>query len=504
MPAYAGSSAPSAFKVGSQDCTALYVGSTLVWSAAPTQTTYATETYTSNWAQWTAINTGGSNSIASNVGTLTGPTNNSSGATGYQTRRMILSAAGAQADMSAYVEFRFTSLQEQYLDIGIRAQNVTGQANPKGVYASFYPAAASTDQNYSLSDSDGQYTANEIKSPLAYVANAWYACKIRIKGKRVSVKVWNLSTGEKFGYDLWNSNGSIQGATGYLSLGITNGYNTTGLAQFRNITVKSYLDEAGDTTPSQDTMPTASTVTSSNHTWTLSASNDFTTNVAEGGFRTAYPGIASYTEEQGDTASSVTGGKYSTNKTVSVVNNVLTVNQRVISGTPYGAMILADNYAAHQYGRAQFRARQTDVAGKGGFKFVPLWWPSSNDWADGEIDWPEADNGANFPRPATASYPATYKDPPNNQQRVFYPGIDVFADFDVSGWHVYTVDWAPDAISFYQDGRLVLRMTDTRGIPTKTMRFGFQMETWIGEGTVDPAAAGKVELDWFAIYNYTS
>lgn len=497
-----GTSTPSAVKLGSSDCSSIYLGTNLVWSSAPTQTTYGTESFT-NWTQWTAINTAGSASTASNVGTMVGPTNNSSGSTQYQTRRMIFSAAGARGDITAEVEFRFASLQEQYLDIGIHAQSSTGLANPKGPYASLYPAAASNDQNFSWSDSDGTYVENEQKFPLPYVAGAWYKAKIRVRGKRASVKIWNLANAEPFGYPAWSDQGIVQGATGYLSLGVTNGYNTTASVQFRNITVKSYLDENGDTTPYSTTVPTASTVVSSGRTWSLSSSNDFTTNVAEGGFRSAYPGVASYAEEQGDTETSKTGGKYSTNKTVSVVNSVLTVNQRIISGVPYGAMILADNYAAHLYGRAQFRSRQTDVAGLGGFKFVPLWWPSSNSWNDGEIDWPEADNGLT-PRPATASVPPTYKNPPTNDARRFYPEATVMADFDTTQWHVYTVDWAPDAISFYQDGNIVARMANPLGIPTTSMRFGFQMETWIGEGPVPAGAIGKVEVDWVAIYDLVS
>lgn len=462
-------------------------------TTAPVQTTYATETFATNWTQWSAINTGGSTGIASNVGTIAPPAAN------YQTARRILTAAGAQGDMTIYLEFSVPNLSEFYFDIGI-AQNATGLANPKGVYASFYPAAAANDQNFSIIDSDGTYTGVEQKFPLTYVANAWYGMKIRRRLGKVSVKVWNLTGSEPYGYAAWNSHGIEQGTTSYLSVGATSGYSNVGSLKLRNITVKSYIDELGDTTPSSDTMPTASSVSSGNHVWALSSTNDFPTNVAEGGFRTAYPSVATYTEEQGDTGTGVTGGKYSTNKTVSVVNGILTVNQRVISGTPYGAMILADNYGSHTYGRAQFRSRQTDVAGLGGFKFVPLWWPSSDVWNEGEIDWPEADHGGK-PRPASA-IPGSYNSTTGNMS--FYPVDSIYADYDTSGWHVYTVEWAPDAISFYQDGRIVQRMAITAGIPTKPMRFGFQAETWINEGTVPTAAVGKVELDWVVIYDLTS
>lgn len=462
---------------------------------------YGVENFTTAWTQWTPINNKGSASINSGVGSISGP-DNSGGSTQYQTRRVAFTAPGAKGDMLATLDFMFSSLQEQYMDIAIRAQSTANQDNPKGVFLSFYPGSG--EGVFSMSDSDGQYTANEVKHAMpldSYEANVWYTVKIRVRGKRVSAKIWRKDKqNEPYSYLAWSSQGSVQGTTGYLALGITNGYSTTGRANFRNIRLEAPADELGDTTQVSGTTPPPlyDTIVSSDRVWQASYVQDFPTSIAEGGFRTAYPSIASYTEEQGDTGSGVTGGRYSTNKTVSVVGGVLTVNQRVIGGVPYGAMILADNYQGHMYGRAVFRARQTDVAGKGGFKFVPLWWPVSNNWDDGEIDWPEADNGGT-PRPATASVPPTYQGEGND--RAFYPGIDVFADFDTSGWHEYAVDWSDSAITFYQDGRVVLRMQDPRGIPTTPMRFGFQMETWLGQGAVPAGAAGRVEIDWYAIYD---
>lgn len=457
------------------------------------------EDFTTNWDKWTQIsgtNTG-SYTATAGVGKLVPP------GTGYRTNRMTFDRQGDMPlwpNSELYVEFMFDKAEEQYLDIAVQASNTLfGKEYPVGGFVNFYPAG---DNTFSFVDSDGQYLNNEQKRPFTYAAGVWYAIRIKRRGKLTSMKAWNTANAEPKGFQFFNSATPATSGADYVSLGITSGYNTQGAVSFRNMAWTRYLDEPGyDISSAPDLIPTASTVTSSGHLWTMSFSTDFPTNVAEGGFRNAYPNIASYNEEQGDTDSARTGGKYSTNKTVSVVNNILTVNQRVISGTPYGAMILPDNYAPHLYGRAVFRSRQTDVAGKGGFKFVPLWWPSSDNWDDGEIDWPEADNGQ-FPRPASATTPPQTK--ADGVSRKFFPEASVYADGDTSGWHVYAVDWAPDAISFYQDGKLVARMVESASIPTKNMRFGFQMETWIGEGVPDAAAAGRIEVDWVAIYNLTA
>lgn len=459
---------------------------------APVQTTLATDTFAS-WAKWKILNgTAAQFTATGNVGKIVPP------ATGYATSRAIFNTLASQGDMVISLELQFGT-GEHYVDVGVHAQDAAGLANPRGYYASFYPGG---DPAYTMLSSDGQYTAQEQQYPFTYVAAHWYGMKIRSKGNQTAMKVWDITAGatERFGYDLWMIDTPYP--AGYVSLGVTSGGANLGQLLVRNLAVKTVVDEPGDTTPSPATLPAAGTVTSSNHTWTRTFGTDFPTDVAEGGFRTAYPAMGSYTEEQGDTATAVTGGKYSTNKVAAVVGGVLTVKQRVIGGVPYSAAILPDNYAPHTYARVQFRARTTDTGGVGGFKFVPLWWPSSNDWADGEIDWPEADNGQ-IPYPASASYPATYVNG-NTDNRRFFPETKVPAPAATSGWHVYTVDWAPDGISFYQDGVIVARVTNPAGIPTKPMRFTLQAETWIQSGVVPTGGAGTVEVDWVAIYDLTA
>ena len=120
-------------------------------------------------------------------------------------------------------------------------------------------------------------------------------------------------------------------------------------------------------------------------------------------------------------------------------------------------------------------------------------WPSSDDWNDGEIDWPEADLGGT-PRPASA-VPGSYRD----GRMTFEPAKEAFAGSDTTEYHVATTEWDRGIVRFYWDGKLVT--TTTRAVPTTPFRVTLQGETWIGEGKVPVDAAGHVSIDWISIWD---
>ncbi|ROQ40015.1 glycosyl hydrolase family 16 [Frondihabitans sp. PhB188] len=232
-------------------------------------------------------------------------------------------------------------------------------------------------------------------------------------------------------------------------------------------------------------MPTGS-VTSNGRTWRQSYAEDFTTPAALGTVLTTYPRMEAY-DGFDDTSGQ---GLYAPDRVLSVSNSNLDFFLHSEKGQPLVAAVMPDGYTPHTTGRVSIRYRSDDILG---YKFVGMFWPSSDDWNDGEIDWPEADLGAN-PRPASA-VPGSLR----NGGMTFKPAVETFAATDQSEYHVATTEWDHDAIRYYWDGELVSTVTDA--VPATAMRVTLQAETFIGEGTVPKTTAGHLDIDWISIWD---
>jgi hypothetical protein len=248
-----------------------------------------------------------------------------------------------------------------------------------------------------------------------------------------------------------------------------------------------------------------STVTDHGKTYTWDLAQNFTTDAALGAVRTKYPNMAYFdTASQGfrDTSAQ---GYWAPDKTLSVSNGVLDMylHSEIVNGvsTPLVACVMPDNYQPRTHG--VFEVRYKTTQNKKGYKFVGMFWPTNDNWNQGEIDWPEADL-TETPRPANA-VPGTGKDSagqPADGSSVtrmsFVPPTAQYAATDSSDWHVARTVWNADGLYFYWDGVLVWSTNDTSVIPTKPMRVELQAETFIGEGTVPQDAAGHVLIDYVA------
>lgn len=265
-------------------------------------------------------------------------------------------------------------------------------------------------------------------------------------------------------------------------------------------------------TPTNVTGPTVgATVVDHGKTFTWDLSQNFTTDAALGTVRTKYPNMAYFdTASQGfrDTSAQ---GYWAPDKTLSVSNGVLDMylHSETINGvsTPLVACVMPDNYQPRTYGVFELRYKTTQ--NKKGYKFVGMFWPTNDNWNQGEIDWPEADL-TETPRPANA-VPGTGKDSSGQPadgspvaRMSFVPPTAQYAATDSSDWHVSRTVWAADGLYFYWDGALVWSTNDTSVIPTKPMRVELQAETFIAEGTVAQDAAGHVLIDYVAAATFTS
>jgi hypothetical protein len=143
------------------------------------------------------------------------------------------------------------------------------------------------------------------------------------------------------------------------------------------------------------------------------------------------------------------------------------------------------------YGKWEVRARSEPRLG---YSQVLLLWPQSNRWPiDGEVDFSEV---VAADRRATTM---TVHSGADNDMI----GAEVGGDF--TEWHNFAVDWAPDHLTIYLDGKQVFRTTDRDRIPYKPMHLCLQQD--VGPLTTvlpapDPRDTSPVTMhvDWVRFY----
>jgi beta-glucanase (GH16 family) len=176
-------------------------------------------------------------------------------------------------------------------------------------------------------------------------------------------------------------------------------------------------------------------------------------------------------------------GRYSNERVVSVSDGVLDMHLRTEDGVPLVAApmpLVGGTWGGQTYGRYSVRFRSDAVEG---YKTAWLLWPDSDKWAQGEVDFPEGPlDGSMYAANLCVGQPGTfcYKS----------PDLATFTD-----WHVATIEWAPDAVRFFLDGRLV---GSSDSVPSKPMHWILQTET--DHGKPPASSSGHVQVDWVTIY----
>lgn len=141
-------------------------------------------------------------------------------------------------------------------------------------------------------------------------------------------------------------------------------------------------------------------------------------------------------------------------------------------GTPTGAW-------GHVGGKFTVRAKANGGAGNGAAFIL---WPTSNNWSEGEIDFPEGNYDA-APAGYHHSMVAGHED-----ESTWIPTNVKWAD-----WHTYSLEWIPGKSAVYSvDGRVL--KTITKNVPTTPHRFMVQTGNW--------GAAGHLNIDWITMYSY--
>ena len=130
-----------------------------------------------------------------------------------------------------------------------------------------------------------------------------------------------------------------------------------------------------------------------------------------------------------------------------------------------------------------------------GYKIAFLLWPDSNNWADGEIDFPETDE------PAAGKHLYAALHPIGSHGVAGSPTVvPTSADAAGSGWHTARIDWVPGGVTYYLDGAKVVTLT--KGVPTTPFHLVFQVESQLSSTPPPDSTAGHVQVDWVRIYRY--
>ncbi|WP_238783004.1 glycoside hydrolase family 16 protein [Streptomyces monomycini] len=149
-------------------------------------------------------------------------------------------------------------------------------------------------------------------------------------------------------------------------------------------------------------------------------------------------------------------------------------------GGPVHAAAIVPKAAMHQaYGKFSARLRVTRAAP--GYKSA---WLHHGDGC--EIDYPEqnwTDTLAAFHHPCTG------------EDQDAFP-----TEARWTAWHTVSLEWTPEAVRFYLDGRLIGRSTD--GVPTQPLTWVLQNESALDGPYAAPGSSAELQITWVTVYTY--
>ena len=185
-------------------------------------------------------------------------------------------------------------------------------------------------------------------------------------------------------------------------------------------------------------------------------------------------------------------GTYSPQSVVSigggVLNQYIHAEGRVFMVSALLPKVPGSDNQGQLYGRYAVRFKADPIDG---YKMAWLLWPDSGKWPrDGEIDFPErnllSDNVNGFVHHQGARHGSD-----QTSAKVAY---------DSSAWHTAVIEWSPDLVVFTLDGVEIRRITDR--VPRTPMHWVLQTETMLTSKRPPKTAAGNVQIDWVAAWQY--
>lgn len=226
--------------------------------------------------------------------------------------------------------------------------------------------------------------------------------------------------------------------------------------------------------------------------WKQIYTDDFTSgNVSLGSFPGSYASKwdAGYSDGTPDSAGKTNGGKsgYYPSKVLSISGGVMDMYLHSSGGismaaAPSPKVKTTWPFNGQIYGRYAVRFKSDSLKG---FKTAWLLWPDTEQWSDGEIDFPEGDLSSNI-----GGFSHCVGNP--SQNCLIAPSTATY-----SSWHTAVTEWSAGKVSFILDG--VTIGSTTKSTPIKSMHYMLQTESCL---TGCPAAttAGHLQIDWVALW----
>lgn len=182
-------------------------------------------------------------------------------------------------------------------------------------------------------------------------------------------------------------------------------------------------------------------------------------------------------------------GTYSPAKVVSIHDGVMDLHLRTednkhLVAAPVPRTGGPGPDGGYVYGRYEVRFRSDRIPG---YKVAWLLWPDSDDWSEGEINFPEGNLDSSM-----AAFMHHRSNP--RQQDVYCPGAS-FAD-----WHTATIEWSPKSVRFILDGTVIGESRDRSKIPAEPMHWVLQTETNLDGHRPKTLTSGHVLIDWVVAY----
>jgi licheninase len=146
-------------------------------------------------------------------------------------------------------------------------------------------------------------------------------------------------------------------------------------------------------------------------------------------------------------------------------------------------------FPGQMYGRWEGRVRTPPSDET--YNALMLLWPDAEDWpVGGEVDFMEM------------------LDPTRQETSIFiHYGEDnsqIVGDVrvDATQWHNWAVEWTPEHIVAYLDGREWFRTSEPEVFPPREMHLAIQLDWFPGQGDPEDVQESTMEVDWVKQYPY--